>query len=158
EDTSMKKRFLGVAAITLLAFFAGTLWGHHSVETYFDLNTTYLLRGVVSGMDFRNPHAYAFMDVTTCKKDNWAVELGSPNAMMRLGFARDTLRAGMPISVYASPARFASSANIPAVDEAWKGKHLVLGGCMTLPDGKQIESPDGPRCTRPKQDVIIGTE
>jgi len=154
----MKKRFLGITSITVLAFCAGSLWGHHSTEVYFDLNTTYLLRGVISSVEFRNPHAYAFMDVTTCKTDNWAVELGSPNSMMRAGFSRDTLRKGMPISIYASPAKFASSSNIPGVDEAWKAKHLVLGGCMTLPDGKKIEYADGPRCTRPKQDVAIGTE
>ncbi|HZI51515.1 MAG TPA: DUF6152 family protein [Terriglobia bacterium] len=154
----MKKRFLGIAAIAALSFCVGSLWGHHTTEVYFDLNTTYLLKGVITSVAWRNPHAYAFMDVTTCKKDNWAVELGSLPAMTRAGFSRDTLQKGMPISIYASPAKFASNAGLPEVDAAWKDKHFVLGGCMTLPDGKQIEYEDGPRCKRPAQDIVIGTE
>lgn len=154
----MKKHLLGIAVVAILAFCAGSLWAHHSTETYFDLSTTYLLRGVVSSVAWRNPHAYAFMDVTTCKTDNWAVELGSLPALTRAGLSRDTLQKGMPISIYASPAKFASTSGLPEVDAAWKAKHLVLGGCMNLPDGRKIEYEDGPRCARPKQEEVIGIE
>jgi hypothetical protein len=153
----MKRRFLGITAIAVLAFCAGSLWAHHSTEVYFDLNTTYLLRGVISGVAWRNPHNYAFMDVTTCKTDNWAVELPSPAAMYRAGFTSNTLQKGMPVSVFASPAKFASSAALPEVDEAWKAKHLVLGGCLTF-GGQTVEFADGPKCARPKQDIVIGVE
>jgi len=154
----MKKRVLGIAAIAALSFCAGTLLAHHSTATYFDLNTTYLLKGVISKIVWKNPHMYAFMDVTTCKTDNWAVELGSLPAMTTAGLSRNTLQMGMPISIFSSPAKFASTSELPEADAAWKAKHFVLGGCMTLPGGKTIEYPDGPRCKRPAQDIVIGID
>ena len=153
----MNRRFFTIAVTAALFFCAGALVAHHSTETNFDLSTTYLLRGVISGVSWANPHLYAFMDVTTCKTDPWAVELGSPNTMNRAGLRRDMLQKGTPISVYASPAKFASASGLPGIEEAWKSKHLVLGGCMTLADGTKIEYSDGPKCSRPKQDVVIGT-
>ena len=67
----MKRRILSTGAVAAVAFLVGSLWAHHSSETYFDLKTTYLLRGRISAVNWSNPHAYAFMDVTTCKSDNW---------------------------------------------------------------------------------------
>ena len=154
----MKRRFLGIATISALSFAVGSLWGHHTTETYFDLSTTYILKGVITSVAWRNPHMYAFMDVTTCKADNWAVELGSLPEMTRAGLARDTLQKGMPVSIYAAPAKFASTSGLPEADAAWKERHFVLGGCMTLPDGKQIEYSDGPRCKRPAKDIPIGVD
>src|SRR5262249_21618943 len=82
----------------------------------------------------------------------------SPAAMMRAGLSRDTLKKGMPVSIYSSPAKFASTSGLPEADEAWKSKHLVLGGCITLPDGTKTEYVDGPQCKRPAADIVIGNE
>jgi hypothetical protein len=154
----MKRRILSTGAVAVVAFLVGSLWAHHSSETYFDLKTTYLLRGRISAVNWSNPHAYAFMDVTTCKSESWAVELASPATLFRTGLRTDMLLKGTPISIYASPAKFASSSPLREVDEAWKAKHLVLGGCIVLPDGRRSEYGDGPRCERPKQDEVIGIE
>src|SRR5436190_1224840 len=138
----MKTRFFGIAAIAVLSFCSGLVLAHHSTDVYFDLAKTYVLRGVVSSVVWQNPHMYAFMDVTTCKADKWAVELGSPNTMMRAGVTRDTIQKGMPVSILSSPAKFAATSGLAEVDEAWKSKHLVLGGCITLPNGRKIEYGD----------------
>jgi hypothetical protein len=154
----MRKSFLAIAATAALSFFAGSVLAHHSADVYFDLGTTYVLRGVISSFAFQNPHSYAFMDVTTCKTDKWAVEMESPPALSRKGFTRTVLQKGMPITVVGSPAKFQSSTTLPELSEAWNAKHFVLGGCITLPDGKKIESENGPRCDRPKPDIVIGQE
>ena len=48
--------------------------------------------------------------------------------------------------------------NVNKLADAWKDKHFVLGGCVTLPEGKKIESDNGPKCDRPKPDTVIGLE
>jgi len=154
----MRTGFLAIGGTAVFSFFAGSVLAHHASEVYFDLNTTYILRGVISSFAFQNPHAYAFMDVTTCKTDKWAVEMESPPALTRKGFSRTTLQPGMPVSVVGSPAKFASASAVSGLAEAWKDKHFVLGGCVTLPDGKKIESDTGPKCDRPKPDLVIGLE
>ena len=152
----MRTRFLSIVLTAVLSFFAGSVLAHHSADVYFDLNTTYVLRGVVSSFAFQTPHSYALMDVRTCKTDKWAVEMESPPALSRKGFTSTVLQKGMSISVVGSPAKFPSTSALPELADAWKQKHFVLGGCVTLPDGTKIESENGPKCERPKPDIVIG--
>src|SRR5436190_5992712 len=154
----MRTSFLAIGATAALSFFAGSVLAHHAAEVYFDLNTIYVLRGVISSFTLQNPHSYAFVDVTTCKTDKWAVEMESPSALLGKGFSRATLQKGMPVSIVGSPAKFASTSALSGLAEAWKDKRFVLGGCVTLPDGKKIESDNGPKCDRPKPDIVIGLE
>jgi len=62
----------------------------------------------VTKVVWANPHAWLYVDVVdaaTNKTTNWAVELNSPNALMRAGWKRDTLRVGDSITVEGSLAK-----------------------------------------------------
>lgn len=74
---------------------------HHSFEAEFDSNKTQTLTGVVTKVDWVNPHAYIFFTV----KDSagvvqaFKVELGPPYALQRGGWKRDTVKIGDTITV-----------------------------------------------------------
>jgi hypothetical protein len=66
------------------------------------------LTGLVTKVEWQNPHTFFYIDVTdtaTRKVTNWAIELGSPNGLMRQGWTRNTLKIGDIVSVEGSLAR-----------------------------------------------------
>ena len=54
------------------------------------------LKGIVTKIEWANPHTYFYMDVTGTdgKVVNWGMEMGSPNGLMRQGWTRNTLHVG----------------------------------------------------------------
>ena len=77
------------------------VWAHHSFSAVFDVNSPIELIGAVTEIDWRNPHAWIYIDVENGseKAVNWAVELGSVNGLIRRGWSRSTVRIGDVISV-----------------------------------------------------------
>jgi hypothetical protein len=80
---------------------------HHSFAAEFDINRPIVLEGVVSRMEFSNPHSWLHIDVTTesGEKQAWAVEGGAPNALVRRGWNRNSIPAGTPVKVEGYQAR-----------------------------------------------------
>ena len=74
---------------------------HHSFAAEFDSNAPIELTGTVTKVDWANPHTYFYMDVTNAdgKIENWALELGSPNGLMRRGWTRNSLKIGDTVNV-----------------------------------------------------------
>jgi hypothetical protein len=96
------------AAILLLAAAAPPLVAHHSFAAEFDANKPFKLTGLVTKVEWQNPHTFFYIDVTdaaTNKVTNWAIELGSPNGLMRNGWTRNTLKIGDIVAVEGSLAR-----------------------------------------------------
>ena len=83
------------------------LFGHHSVSAEFDVNRQATYEGVVTRVEWRNPHVYFYVDVKNAdrKVTNWAFEGPGPNTLARMGWLRDTLRVGDRVTVIAYPAR-----------------------------------------------------
>jgi|SRR5579863_6082768 len=80
--------------------FAGlALWGHHSLNAEYDQSKPVTLNGTFTQLDWRNPHAWIYLSVKNASggTDNWRCELGSPNAMSRVGFSRDSVKEGEEI-------------------------------------------------------------
>jgi uncharacterized protein DUF6152 len=84
-----------------LTFFLGllggnSLWAHHSLAAEFDSKKPISLTGTLTKLDWRNPHAWLYMDVKNSSGgiDKWECELGSPNAMTRAGFTQDSVKLG----------------------------------------------------------------
>ena len=98
----MKGRVLAVlvGAIVLVAS-AMPVFAHHSFAAEFDSTKTVSLAGVVTKVEWMNPHTYFYVDVKDAqsgKVTNWACEMGSPNGLTRQGWTRNTLKVGMTVS------------------------------------------------------------
>jgi hypothetical protein len=90
---------IGVALAAMLV--AGKVPAHHSFAAEFDANVPIELTGTVTKVDWANPHTYFYIDVTGPKGDveNWALEMGSPNGLMRRGWTRDSMKIGDIVTV-----------------------------------------------------------
>ena len=90
-----------VAGIGCLVLGSVPLLAHHAFSSEFDANRPVRLTGVVTKMEWVNPHAWIHIDV---KKpdgtiENWAVEGGTPNTLIRRGLRKEDLPAGAEITV-----------------------------------------------------------
>jgi hypothetical protein len=110
------------------AFASGPTSAHHS-QSEFDLRAKVEVAGTVTKVDWRSPHAWIYVDVTSAsgEKVNWSFELPSPNTLMRRGWTRDSLKPGDRVTVAGAPAR-----NFPAIAIATSikdggGKPLFTG-------------------------------
>ena len=100
-------------ALTAGALAAGSLAfsmqgiAHHSFAAEFDADSPIELTGIVTSVKWSNPHTFFYIDVENEDGDweNWALELGSPNGLMRRGWTRNSLKVGDTVSVAGSRAR-----------------------------------------------------
>jgi len=99
---------IGLGVVVLLLTGATVAVAHHSFAAEFDANKPMKLTGLVTKIEWQNPHTFFYIDVTDAaggKVTNWAIELGSPNGLMRSGWTRNTLKIGDIVSVEGSLAR-----------------------------------------------------
>jgi hypothetical protein len=108
---------------------------HHSFSAEFDAAKPFKLTGVVTKIEWQNPHTFFYLDITddqTKKVTNWAFEMGSPNGLMRNGWTRNTLKVGDLVTVEGSLARDGSSyGNARAVILTSTGKRLFAASSQT---------------------------
>jgi hypothetical protein len=99
---------------------------HHSFAAEFDINQPIQLRGTVIRMEFTNPHSWIYLKVTTESGEvqEWAIEGGAPNALIRRGWNRDSLPAGTEVTVLGYRSR--------------DGSFTANGASVTLPDGSTL--------------------
>ena len=96
-----------LAAAILLGAFPAPLAAHHSVTAEFDLDKRVTLVGVITHVDWMNPHTYFYIDVTnpkTHKVETWAFQLNSPRVLSALGWSHTTLMVGDIVTASGSPA------------------------------------------------------
>ena len=104
----MRTTLLAAALGVGLLLAAVPVVAHHSFAAEFDADKPFKLTGVVTKVEWQNPHTYFYLDVTderTKKVTNWAFEMGSPNGLMRNGWTRNTLKIGDAVTVEGSLAR-----------------------------------------------------
>ena len=102
---------------------------HHAFVAQYDASKSTTLQGVVTKVEWTNPHARFYVDVKdkSGKVTNWNLELASPNALRRLGWTRDILKVGDKVSVFVAPAKDgAKMANARTVTLA-DGRKMVAG-------------------------------
>ena len=81
---------------------------HHSVFTEFDPRKPITLSGVVTNVDWMNPHTYLFVGVKDADAGTtrtWACELASPSELAKRGFTRESLKIGMTVRVMGTRAK-----------------------------------------------------
>jgi hypothetical protein len=125
EGTSVKTK------LALWSFFAATLavtpvLAHHSFSAEFDGTKPIQLKGVVTSIEWANPHVYFYIDVKTAdgKVENWGCETAGPGGLLRRGWKRDSLKVGDNVTVNGYRAK--------------DGSRLADARHITLPDGRRI--------------------
>ena len=113
-------------AVTISVAGAAALLAHHSVPGQFDVSKPMTLKGVISKVDWINPHIYVHLDVKESDgtTNTWALAT-LPTAMMRrAGLTRESLQGkpGEEVTITAVPARDGS-------------KHLGWINKITYADG-----------------------
>ena len=85
---------------------------HHSFAAQYDSEQVVTLTGIVTKVDWMNPHIYIYVDVTneeTGEVEPWEFEMGGPNALVRLGWTRNSLQPDDEIRVEGTRARDGSN-------------------------------------------------
>ena len=103
----MRIKFAAVVA-GLALVGAVSVSAHHSFSAEFDATKTFKMTGTVTKIEWMNPHTFFYIDVTddkTKKVTNWAMEMGSPNGLMRQGWTRNSMKAGDVVTVEGSLAK-----------------------------------------------------
>jgi hypothetical protein len=85
----------------LALFSAVPLLAHHSFAAEYDQKQPVTFKGVVTKLDWMNPHVYFYVDVKDKdgKLEHWACEAGNPNALARRGWKKNSLKADDQITV-----------------------------------------------------------
>jgi hypothetical protein len=121
----MRTKFLLSAAALLIG--TAPILGHHAFGGEFDPNKPVLLKGPVTKVEWVNPHAWIHLEVTKPDgtKEEWMVEGGTPNTLLRRGVTRESLKVGTELVIDGYQAR----------------DHSLLranGRNVTYPDGKKL--------------------
>ena len=104
----MRTKVAFAVALVVLGFVVTPVIAHHSFSAEFDAAKPLKLSGPVTKVEWMNPHTFFYIDVTdekTGKVTNWAMEMGSPNGLMRQGWSRNTMKIGDVVVVEGSMAK-----------------------------------------------------
>jgi hypothetical protein len=114
-----------LTALGLLSASVGVA-AHHAFAAEFDANKPVKVTGVITKMEWVNPHSWLYVDVKgrDGKVINWAFELGPVNTLYRRGWTKHSVQPGTEVVVEGYAAK-----NAPA---------KANGRTVTFPDGREL--------------------
>jgi hypothetical protein len=121
------KSLVVVACVGLaLTLSAARVWAHHAFAAEFDATKPVKFQATVTKMLWVNPHAWIYVDV---KKpdgtvEEWMIEAGTPNTLLRRGFTKESLQAGTVVTVDGYQSK--------------DGSRRANGRDLTLPNGQTL--------------------
>jgi DNA/RNA endonuclease YhcR with UshA esterase domain len=122
----MNRAIAALAGLGFCLAAAHPARAHHAFGAEFDPNRPVLLKGAITKVEWVNPHAWIHIRVTKDDGTNedWMVEAGTPNTLLRRGFTKESLLPGTVITVdgYQSKDR----------------SNRANGRDMTFPDGRKL--------------------
>src|SRR5262245_320894 len=139
-------------ALLLFALFAAatvTAYAHHSFGAQYDSNKPIKMSGVVTRLEWTNPHVYLYIDVADKKGavTNWGFEMGPPHMLQKAGWKRNSLNIGEEVTIEGWLARDGSNhANARRV--TLKATGQVLGAAST--GGQTLTGTQGSQPKDPK--------
>jgi hypothetical protein len=115
-----------LSAMVVLFCVSLPLFAHHSFVAEFDESKPVKLSGVVTKVEWQNPHVWFYVDVKdeSGKVTNWGFGGGAPGQLMRRGITKSVIQPGMVIKVEGYRAR--------------DGSNNASGGKVTFPDGRMV--------------------
>lgn len=121
----MMKYLRFVPVLAMMFMFVFPVQAHHSFAMFDKENLT-SLQGQVSKIEWRNPHVFIFVDVKDDEGETktYALEMNSPNVLMRTGWRRNSVKVGDEVSFDYYPLR--------------DGRPGGLLHTMTLPSGESL--------------------
>jgi len=134
------KTLPSLAVAVGLVVSTAPVFAHHSFAAEFDGTKEITLTGVVTKVDWVNPHAWVYVDVKASDGTvvNWGLESGAPNALYRAGWRKDDLKAGDTVTFSAFLAK--------------DGSHTAAARQVTLPDGRKVFAGSATGAPDQKQD------
>lgn len=122
----MKKLLLRIALAGALATASAPAFAHHSFAAEYDATKPVTLHGKLTKLSWVNPHGWIYVEVVNPDKTvtNWAVEFGSPNALLRRGLRETDFPPGIVLTVNGYRAK--------------SGEKVINGTSVTLPDGRSL--------------------
>jgi hypothetical protein len=126
----MKHAFPSALAVIALLLTSLPAMAHHSFAAEYDSHEVITLTGVITEVDWTNPHTYVNVKDASGKVTDWALEGYPPNTLKRTGFPRAALKEGDTITITAYKSK--------------DGSHTGAGREITFSDGsKKFLGPEG---------------
>jgi hypothetical protein len=119
--------YIGVVVGSLLLAAVPAI-AHHAFAAEFDVDKPVSVKGTITKVEWVNPHAWLYVDVKGADGTvvNWHFELGPPNALIRLGWKKDSIPTGLEVEITGYRAK--------------SGEPVANGRSIKLPDGRELFS------------------